>query len=452
MSFLSNRDKPLFRPEGEWLVRVLTVARDRCPAAVTFCLIAAMALLSGCERREIIRPTPQMDAESQFWVRVLLAANVSECTVEVPSAFRIVRPDLGPGIETGHPTIEPTQTPTKVRLADGRLSLGVSAVAGNDVVISPEAPYVFNLNGHNYRGKLKLTVNRGGGTFDAVNLVPLEPYLAGVVGEEMPDYWEPQALRAQAIAARTYCLYIKNRFGVNRSYDVSRTQASQVYGGINAESSQTWSAVNSTYGQVLMAPGAKSEASGGSSLLGRGLFPAYYSSVCGGHTADSSRVFGDSFGPLKGRPCPYCKDVARLGLFFWPMIQYDRATITRQLVARYPKLKALGGIKDITIAEQSDYGQFSRLTRIKLLGATGKTDTLRAEDLRLALDPTGRKIKSTICHIVPWGSGWAFLSGRGWGHGVGMCQCGAQGMARLGNDAEAILSYYYPGSRIVKIY
>ncbi len=104
-------------------------------------------------------------------------------------------------------------------------------LAGKEVVLSPEQPCIFGLNGLKYRGWLKLVVNREGQSFDAINLVPLEPYLAGVVGEEMPDYWEPEALRAQAIAARTYCLYTKNRFGTNRSYDVSRTQSSQVYGG-----------------------------------------------------------------------------------------------------------------------------------------------------------------------------------------------------------------------------
>lgn len=186
--------------------------------------------------------------------------------------------------------------------------------------------------------------------------------------------------------------------------------------------------------------------------LGAGLFPTYYSSVCGGHTTDSEDVFGDSFEPLKGVACPYCKDVARLGLFFWPMAQFDRQTVTRQLAGRYPKLEALGEIKDIVVTGNRDYGQFSRLTRCKLVGATGKTDTLRGEDLRLALDPTGRKIKSTACRLVRWGDGWAFLSGRGWGHGVGMCQCGAEGLARGGSDAAGILRYYYPGSEIMNAY
>lgn len=393
-----------------------------------------------------------MEVESQFWIRVLLAAGASECTVEVPSSFRMTRADLGPAIEPGSPASPPLDGPTRISMVRGQFMLGATPIADREVVIHPEAPYIFGFNGHNYRGKLKLVANSSGQTFNVLNLVPLEPYLAGVVGEEMPDYWEPQALRAQAIAARTYCLYIKNRFGVNRSYDVSRTQASQVYGGIDAESSQVWNAVNSTFGKILVEPPLQPGRASASDLLARGLFPAYFSSVCGGHTSDSELVFGDSFTPLKGVPCPYCRDVAKLGLFFWPMAQYNRKTVTEQLVARYPKLASLGDIREITPTEQCDYGDFSRLTRIKLVGTTGRTETLRAEDLRLSIDSSGRKIKSTICHIVPWGDGWGFLSGRGWGHGVGMCQCGAEGMARQGKTAEQILQYYYPGVKIVSVY
>jgi stage II sporulation protein D len=414
-----------------------------------------MVLLRGCEGRITIRPTPQMNIESRFWVRVLLLNDATECTIEVPSAFRIAPADPGPGTPEGELTMELLAEPTRIGLVDGQLMLGPTPLAGKEVVLSPEPPYIFGLNGQKYRGKLKLIANRDGRSFDAINLVPLEPYLAGVVGEEMPNYWEPQALRAQAITARTYCLFSKNRFGANRSYDVSRTQSSQVYGGLGAESAQVWDAVNSTRGQVLIAPErieSKSPVPARPTCGIPGLFPAYYSSSCGGHTSSSEEVFGDSFGPLKGVPCPYCKDVAKPGLFYWPMAQFDRETVTKQLFERYPKLEPLGQIVDLAAIEESCYGPYSRLRRIRLTGMTGKTDTLRAEDLRLALDPTGRKIKSAICRIVPWGNGWAFIAGRGWGHGVGLCQCGAEGMARLGSDAQSILQYYYPGAEIVSAY
>ena len=223
---------------------------------------------------------------------------------------------------------------------------------------------------------------------------------------------------------------------------MKQTAAHQVYRGLGAESAQIWQAVNETEGQIITC-----KQSGGLEEI----FPAYYSSTCGGHTANSKNVFGDSYETLLGVPCPYCQDVAKPKFFFWPMIQFDEAYITTKLLERYSQLKQLGEITNITAATQSDYGEFSRLTKIKLLGSTGKSDFLRAEDFRLAIDPTGLKFRSTICQIINMGDKWAFLSGRGYGHGVGMCQCGAQAMARGGKTARDILSYYYAGSRILTI-
>jgi len=434
-----------------------TVRRSRhywlwsCSAGFVFMILLAV-LFHGCEQRQLIRPTPQMDADTQFWVRVLLAGHVTECSLEAPAALNVLQGGLGPTIQATGYMLEPTDRPIKVTLSNGRFMLGDTLLPGTQIVLSPQSPFVFTLNGDTFRGKLQLVADVQEQTFDVVNLVPLEPYLAGVVGEEMPNYWEPEALKTQAIAARTYCLYVKNRFGVGRNWDVSRTQANQVYGGIRAESSPVWNAVNATSGRIVVSPGQSTGSRFGPDVLDRAVFPAYYSSVCGGHTANSEDIFGESYATLKGVACPYCKDVAKLGMFYWPMAQFDRATVTKQLVQRYPKLDALGEIQNITVLAQQDYGEYSRVTRIKLTGVTGKTDTIRAEDLRLAIDSSGRKIKSMICHIVPWGDGWAFLSGRGWGHGAGMCQCGAEGMARSGSKVEEILQYYYPGCEVASLY
>jgi SpoIID/LytB domain protein len=134
------------------------------------------------------------------------------------------------------------------------------------------------------------------------------------------------------------------------------------------------------------------------------------------------------------------------------MAQFNKADVTTKLLQNYPKLKPLGEIKEITPAKQSNYEGYSRLTLVKLTGSNGESGFLRAEDLRLTIDPTGSKLKSTICQIVNMTNTWVFLSGRGYGHGVGMCQCGAQGMAREGKTVAEILLYYYPGSKIVSVY
>jgi len=420
-------------------------------AVVSSCLLGVLVLLRGCAEQPTVQPTPQMGIESRFWVRVLLLNDVTECTIEVPSGFRIGPAGPDANAPMAEPAMKPLASPAKVRLADGRLVLDTIPLAGKEVVFSPETPHVFGLNGERWRGKLTLTVNPDGRSFDAVNQVPLEPYLAGVVGKEMDKDWTPAALQAQAIAARTYALFIKNRFGAKRHYDVRRTQASQVYGGVDAESPSVWDAVNRTCGRILVAPDLLLQDARPAAGI-PGLFPAYYSSTCGGHTIHSEAVFGDSYGPLQGVPCPYCKDVARVRVFHWPMATFDRATVTERLSKKYPKLAALGEITDLAVAGESNHGSFSRLTKIRLTGATGKTDVLRGEDLRLTLDPSGREFKSTLCRIIAWGDGWAFASGRGWGHGVGMCQCGAEGMARRGHEVEAILGHYYPGAAIVNVY
>ncbi len=210
-----------------------------------------------------------------------------------------------------------------------------------------------------------------------------------------------------------------------------------------AESKRIWHAVNSTTGLVLTCkqPTANYD-----------IFPTYYSSTCGGHTESSQNIFGNSYQPLIGVRCPNCRNVAKPTFFFWPMIQFKKDFVSKTLIKRYPKLKPLGKIEKIEVAKKTDYGDFSRMTNIKLTGSTGKIDFIRAEDLRLTIDSSGKKIKSTACKIVNMGDNWAFVMGRGFGHGVGLCQYGVQGLARKGITAKQILSYYYPNSRIKNIY
>ena len=403
-------------------------------------LTGLLLLLAGCENRQLTTPTIQMDLEERFWVRVLLLNNVKTCTLKTVGPFNVLDGQTGLETRTSEARFEQADVLIRIRLTDGGITIDGRLFRNNDLILLPDEPYIFTLNGKDYRGKLRLIINPDGQSFDAINWVPPEPYLAGVVGAEMPDYWEIEALQAQAIAARTYCFYIKKRFGANRHWDLRQTAAHQVYRGVSAESAQVWQAVNQTKGQVLVCrqPDGTDD-----------IFPAYYSSTCGGHTENSTNVFGDSYPPLTGVACPYCQNVAKARFFFWPMIQFDKDVVVTKLFQKYPTLKRLGEITSISAADQSDHGEFARLTKIRLLGATGKSDFIRAEDLRLTIDPTGRKLRSTICQIMELHDKWAFLSGRGWGHGVGMCQCGAEGMARQGQTVEQILSHYYPASKIL---
>jgi len=418
--------------QSRWLMR--------CRRAGIFSVFALFLVFFnfGCHKRPVSRATPQMDAAEKFWIRVLVGRGYSKCELSMESAF-VIRWDGGKTSKR----FEIRSGVVSAAVVGGRLKVAGEIFDGGEVVVVPESPHIFEFNGVKYRGRSKLLVDEGGASFSVINEVPLKPYLGGVVGAEMPSYWEPAALEAQAIAARTYCLYIKRRFGVNRSWDVRKNESSQVYTGLSGECGAVWSAVNGTSGQVLYCEDGSGH---------EGLFPTYYSSACGGHTENSKHVFGDSFKSLVGVECDYCRRVAKPRIFFWPMVCIDKSEVSRRLVERYPSLGQLGRIVEIVTHGESRYKHFSRLTSIKLVGEKGGSSFVRAEDFRLSVDPSGRRLRSTVWEMVDLGKQWGFLSGRGYGHGVGMCQCGAEGMARAGKTAKEILRYYYPGSKIMNVY
>ena len=327
-----------------------------------------------------------------------------------------------------------------VRFSDGMLVIGEHRFSG-EVLVRPHEPHVFRINGKAYRGHLRLSVSESERTFEAINHAPLESYLFGVIGAEMQSYWEPEALKTQAVASRTYCLFIKDRFGRNRTWDVTQSESSQVYRGLDAETPTVRAAVLATAGEVLVAPSADD---------GRELIiPAYYSSSCGGHTEVAENVFGgEQIAPLCGVQCKYCAGVARRSNYYWKPVTMTMRQISEKLIKRYPTLKKLRRISDFKV---SKLGYKGRAVRVRLIGKNGKTDTVRGEDFRLTLDPTGRKIKSAVFTVEKKGNRVTFQNGMGFGHGVGLCQCGAQGMARKGKTYKDILSYYFPESKLVTI-
>ncbi len=395
-------------------------------------VLVFISIFSGCQKRKIIEPTKGMDTAKELWIRVLLFDNIRECIVSSRSGFNVIDRTKGAA------STFTTSKPVKVSLNSEMIRIG-EKLFERQVSINPKKPYVMEVNGKLYRGNFKVIVGKDG--FDVINHVPIEAYLKGVVGAEMPDYWEPAALKAQAVAARTYALYYKQRFGVKRDWDVSTTQATQVYKGVAVESATVKTAVNETEGKVLVTKLADGN---------RGIFPTYYSSTCGGHTENSVSAYGgDSYAALSGVKCPYCKKIAKASFFYWPMAEFDLESAGLKIMARYPKLKKLEKIVKIEPHKVSDYG---RINSFKLTGEKGKTGFLRGEDLRLTLDSGSRKIKSTFCNVITINGKLRFYAGKGYGHGIGMCQCGAQGMARRGKSETKILNYYYPDSNIEKIY
>jgi stage II sporulation protein D len=377
--------------------------------------------------------TPQMYA-----VKVLLDDSVKKISFNARGDYRVIDPETITVISE----IKASNFIT-ITVDSNCIKAGFKKYDSRHLIFQPASDMPFAINDNvPYHGSLELIVNPDNKTMQVINGVSLEDYIAGVVASEMPSYWESEALKSQAIAARTYVLYIKSKFGKNRPWDVKATQASQVYKGMRAETMRTNDAVTSTSGMVLSCQMADWE-----------LFPTYYSSVCGGHTEDSVNVFGDDQFPLQGVDCPWCRFNTKPSLFYWPDVTFDKETVTKNIFARYPALKELGSIEKIEPAKSSTYqGGLSRITSVRLTGSTGKIGYLRGEDMRLAIDLTGSKIQSTCCTIITMKDEFLFIAGKGFGHGVGLCQYGAREMARQGKTYKEILDFYYPGSRIKLLY
>jgi stage II sporulation protein D len=314
----------------------------------------------------------------------------------------------------------PVRDPVTLSAGEG----GVSVLAGAPV---PAVRFeggdgaVFGVGGRTYRGDL--VVRRGpGADLEVVNEVDLETYLLGVVGGEMPPSWEIEALKAQAVAARTYAAARKRAAATRkRSFDLYDDTRSQVYVGVpeRLHRERIERAVRETRDEVLVHGGR--------------LLNAFFHSTCGGHTESAFRVFHtDRVPPLKGVPCAHCSDS--------PAHRWE-AEVPREAVESILGAGALQSVRG------EDAGPSGRAGRVTVEGAGGKK-TLEASDFRREVGY--RVLKSTAFEAEVLGETVRF-KGRGYGHGVGLCQWGARGLARSGKEALDILDHYYPGALVLPV-
>jgi len=323
---------------------------------------------------------------------------------------------------------------------------GSPAAGGSDVFAvraEPAGAGPVALGGSAYRGVIEVFAVEEAG-LNAVNELPLEDYLLGVVpieiGPRGPD--ELAAVAAQAVAARTYAVaHLRAR--EEMGFDVFGTVEDQAYGGMAAERDEATRAVRETTGRILTYDGLP--------------IRAMYHSTCGGRTAAVEEV-------LDRAPAPYLRSVS------------DRApdgTDYCSISPRYRWVEELtpgvlnGRVRDqirrifgagaedtgdmlgVRIAERTPGG---RVNALALRGARSEF-VLERLDIRIALqDDDGRILGSTDFDIVVRPDDVVELHGRGFGHGSGMCQWGAIGRARAGLSWESILATYYPGAELVSVY
>lgn len=276
------------------------------------------------------------------------------------------------------------------------------------------------VSGRLYLGRVSLSPERSGRTLIAINRLPLETYLLGIVGSEMSPSWPSESLKAQTVAARTYALQRRMMMrAANRPYDLESTVLSQVYQGAERIRPSVVAAVIATRGEVL--------------AFNHRLVEALFHSTCGGTTVSAREAFGKAVPYLSQQKCGYCNGSNR---YRWKLeLKLDQLT---------HKLK---GAKLVPAA-------IERVERSKMSGAV----EVVAGKKRVQL--SAKKIRATLGYSVLLSDRFTAktkgksvtFEGVGFGHGVGMCQWGARGQADRGLGYREILAHYYAGAQVKRLY
>jgi len=276
------------------------------------------------------------------------------------------------------------------------------------------------VNGKRYRGKIEIVMDKP--SLLLINELNLEDYLVGLINQEISSKWPMESIKAQAVVARTYALYQKK----NRkypTYDLESTVTSQVYGGMDSEDELARQAVKETEGEVAYYNGE--------------MIQALYHSSCGGKTEDALEVWGKEIPYLKSIKDPHCTEAPN---YFWQYV-IDLNGLRDRLM-RFNG--GIGEINSVSILKRSRTG---RVTSISVRHSNGSFE-LPGKDFREALG--FENLRSTDFTIKIKGDS-VYLAGSGGGHGVGMCQWGAKGMAEEGKSYKDILEWYYPGITIKRM-
>jgi len=307
-----------------------------------------------------------------------------------------------------------------------------------------------------YAGRIYVTLDRHG-SLAVVNAVPENKLLAGLIPAEIFPSAPEEALKAQAIAARGELLSKIGTRHIGDPYRLCSQTHCQVYAGVGHETPRTTAAVEATRGEVLFEAG------------GDDLADPVYSANCGGHSENNENVWAEmsALPSLRGHrdavpraddpyargitnenvtafidkaPPAYCGQ-ARLGAgdrFRWTVTR--SAVELDKLLAKY----RLGPVKSIEVLER---GVSGRARAVRVSGAT-RAEVIRGE---LRIRQAFGSLRSSL-FVVEMRAGSAVFRGAGFGHGVGMCQTGAVGMAETGKSYREILRHYYPGTTLRKLW
>lgn len=301
------------------------------------------------------------------------------------------------------------------------------------------------------RGKLELRYKAAAGTFAVINILNLEEYAYGVLPSEVPSRYPPEALKAQAVLARTYAIGNLHR---HDGYDLCDEQHCQAYNGVRAETKPTNAAVDATRGLVLAYDGRPAG--------------AVFFSNCGGFTQDASNAGWRSLPYWQVRsdyvkysrppvtpyefysltmepPTAYCGP----SLYNHPSeFRWVRVVPAEEIEAKLPRKSRIGRITGLSIIKRADSGHIGK---IAILGETGSFVLDKEHEVRKYL-AVGMLRSTSFIWETFYKDGYPdyfVFYGGGWGHSIGFCQSGAAGRAAAKQKFRAILAHYYPGTKVV---
>jgi len=280
----------------------------------------------------------------------------------------------------------------------------------------------FRIGTRDFVGSLE--VWRSGEGLLLISELPLEEYVAGAVRAEVPEKWPIAFLRAMAVVARTYAVFQQWR-NATKPYHLVASAQDQNFAGRPPEGSPVWEAARGTAGEVLTWQGR--------------VFPTFYHSDSGGFTEPPETVFsGEGIPPLPGVRDEFSLDSPH---YAWA-VTLPLAAIGERL--RQGGALDIGDVKGLTILERSPSLRVVRLAVEHSRGAV----VFKGTEFRRFL---GYDVLRSTLFVAVMSDGAVRFEGRGWGHGVGLSQFGAKGMAERGYAYRQILEHYYPGTTLASL-
>ncbi len=377
-----------------------------CLLTTVCCLLGLLPLYTSCAPKPVRRPTPERVGVAPgrpVTVQVTLGVESRRFEISVPG---------GGSVEERRG--EKGSAPFAFR---GEYRVDPASIPAAGVFLWPPLGKSLEYDLRRYPGNIELRP-MDDGSVQVINNVDLEEYTACVMMGEVSPKWHAEALRAQAVATRSFALCHHLRGGGTPLLTAKVT--SQVYPGRVEGMEPMRQAASQTEGQVLWYRGE--------------VITAFFHANCGGCTADSEMVWSRELSYLRSRWCRYCQGRKH---YRWQL------ALRRQELERICAERGLPGVYGLKVNRVDRSG---RASSVRLLSPLGER-VVRGGDLRAIIGYD--RLRSAKFEV----SGDAkniYFEGLGWGHGVGLCQEGALGMAEEGGNYKAILRYYFKDCSIKK--